>query len=62
MSIDTEAGPLSPEKLPVCYEPAGCEICHCRCGWINTDGLTEMPIILCDECAALVSQGRMGAP
>lgn len=57
MDIRTEAGTLYTDSLPVQYDPCFCVKCGERRGWYDT-GLGNEPAILCDECAAGISQDR----
>jgi len=56
MDIRTENGPLDTAKLPQ-HEPIFCGRCGCRVAWVSSD-TNCIYSLLCDDCAALVSQGE----
>lgn len=57
--INTDYGVLDTKALPREWDPCFCsrENCGQRIGWYSTDHTSEPPVCLCDDCAALVSQG-----
>lgn len=58
VDIITKNGWLDTKELPDRFEPIFCNNCGTRIGWYDTTYNETTIIVICDNCAATLSQGE----